>query len=443
MTLATIVALTFATATQAVEPRAVEITVYSTSRGERRPLATVAVDGWQEISRTWYFVTGARPCQMEASPTAPSGDTVGWRVDVAASGRQGHPTVQWRRLKSPSNIVPARNGSLALPLAVSAQTSSFILDTLSDIRVRRYTVPDCQIELHTLEAAYAPARPVEPLHLWTFVTDENGDKRPAAGVTFRHWNAGRQVWYFHGASTICNPSATQRAPEAGSYGWRVEVEPGPGGEPQIRYFHLRSQSRPDQPQGTMKISTKVRHQLPLLVDKLPRHNPPSPEQDCKARELSLEAFLGTGPTPARTDLREPLYEAELWFVHKDPAGKETSQRQAVRLRRDGQGEFYFDDMQLKVKQLTGELPITIEVFGSIALDKRNTGFFAMLNLNRRYVAGDTALGKWPKTGGTVYPLSIAADEVVSFVLPPLEDDHGMFLGHRFSLRLRLKALQQD
>ncbi|MDQ3070253.1 MAG: hypothetical protein M3R55_11065 [Acidobacteriota bacterium] len=165
--------------------------------------------------------------------------------------------------------------------------------------------------------------------------------------------------------------------------------------------------------------------------------PLAPVDGCNALSASLEAGL-------TTDHRVDVFEAELWFVHKTPDGKETSQRQAVRLRSGGGGDFYFDDMGLTIKQLAKDLPIAIEVFGSLSTATRpNNTIFTIVNLTRRYVPKDTgsiALGAWPKVGKMAYPIEVTPGEVVSFLLPPLEDDHGMFLGHRFSVRLRIKPL---
>jgi hypothetical protein len=40
-------------------------------------------------------------------------------------------------------------------------------------------------------------------------------------------------------------------------------------------------------------------------------------------------------------------------------------------------------------------------------------------------------------------MTVKAGEVVSFLLPPLADDGGILLGHRFSLRLRIKPVGDD
>lgn len=174
--------------------------------------------------------------------------------------------------------------------------------------------------------------------------------------------------------------------------------------------------------------------------------------------LSLALALGAAVqvTPSATGLEvtarttserpnEKLVEAELWFVHKAPGAKETSQRQVVRMRDGGRGDFYFDDLNLTVGKDSFRIPIVVEVFGTI-----DTGTVSAdgdvnmtLYLTRRYVNKETAFGEWPKTGKTKYPTTVKTGEVVSFLLPPLADDGGILLGHRFSLRLRIKPVGNE
>jgi hypothetical protein len=165
--------------------------------------------------------------------------------------------------------------------------------------------------------------------------------------------------------------------------------------------------------------------------------PFAPVDGCAALSATVEAGLVRSETA-------DVFEAELWFVHKAPDGKETSQRQTVRMRDGGRGDFYFDDMTLTLKNALQTLSIAVEVFGRIDVRTMpdNTTFMA-LDLTRRYIPkNDIAFGKWPKTGKTAYPITVTPGEVVSFLLPPLEDDNGILLGHRFSVRVRIKALDE-
>jgi hypothetical protein len=174
-----------------------------------------------------------------------------------------------------------------------------------------------------------------------------------------------------------------------------------------------------------------------VIDTLSRLRP---TPGCTATTLSLEArLLGDAGTQAA----ERLVEAELWFVHKAPDGKEAAQRQVVRMRDGGRGDFYFDDMNLTTSGGFANIPIAVEVFGMIhtgAMDAEGNAAIT-LYLTRRYINRKPALGEWPKTGRTEYPTTVKAGEVISFVLPPLADDGGILLGHRFSVRLRIKAVR--
>ena len=177
-----------------------------------------------------------------------------------------------------------------------------------------------------------------------------------------------------------------------------------------------------------------------VIDTLPGLRPTA---GCTASTLTLEARL-LPEAPAQRPV-EKLVEAELWFVHKTPDGKETSQRQVVRMRDGGRGDFYFDDLNLTVGKDSYKIPIAVEVFGTIDTGtvQADGDVNMTLYLTRRYVNREAASGVWPKTGKTEYPTTVKAGEVVSFLLPPLADDGGILLGHRFSVRLRIKPVGSD
>ncbi|MEX2273594.1 MAG: hypothetical protein WD690_19165 [Vicinamibacterales bacterium] len=165
----------------------------------------------------------------------------------------------------------------------------------------------------------------------------------------------------------------------------------------------------------------------------------TPTATCSGVDMSIDARLLDGPG-------QPVMEAELWFVHNAPDGKETTQRQTVRMRDGGRGEFYFDDLSL-TGNVYGRLePITLEVFGKIQnMSLTSDDDMEMkLELTRRFINPKAAgLGIPPRVGRGEYPISISAGEVVSFVLPPLEDDRGSFLGHRFSVRMRISPVKEE
>lgn len=132
-------------------------------------------------------------------------------------------------------------------------------------------------------------------------------------------------------------------------------------------------------------------------------------------------------------------ETELWLVHRDPSGKETTQRQVIRSR-ESNGEFYFDDLKID----TERGPLTIEVYGALGLPTQPAGspMWLTLSVARRYVTGRESGFAWKtKEGRSNYAQAIAPNEVIAFQFTPLPDDEGALVGHRISLRVRVQVLQ--
>ncbi|MBP8292589.1 MAG: hypothetical protein IT162_19315 [Bryobacterales bacterium] len=132
-------------------------------------------------------------------------------------------------------------------------------------------------------------------------------------------------------------------------------------------------------------------------------------------------------------------ETELWLVHRDPSGKETTQRQVIRSR-ESNGEFYFDDLKID----TERGPLTIEVYGALGLPTQPAGspMWLTLSASRRYVTGRESGFAWKtKEGRSNYAQAIAPNEVIAFQFTPLPDDEGALVGHRISLRVRVQVLQ--
>ena len=250
----------------------------------------------------------------------------------------------------------------------------------------------------------------------------------------------RGVLYIPSNATLCSdPTLGSTPPEGKSFGWKVELEPA-GNNTRITWRRLEGAAE------TRGAKNGIRT-LPIDADGAwwpLDHLDIGPTAGCKMQHWSLVARR----TPVEA-MRPKLLEAELWFVHKAPDGKETSQHQTVRLRgatRTSAGsnsEFYFDDLVVNATIGDRVEPVTVEVFGSLMLfptasDKEiNAG----IHLTRRYINPKaTALGIPPTVGTGNHSVMLEAGEVVSFVLPPLENDKGHVLGHRFSVRLRLKPL---
>ncbi|MEI6246516.1 MAG: hypothetical protein WCQ64_15920 [Acidobacteriota bacterium] len=152
---------------------------------------------------------------------------------------------------------------------------------------------------------------------------------------------------------------------------------------------------------------------------------------CAALSMNLQVQAAE---PAGGDLAE----TEIWLVHRDPAGKETTQRQVIRSRGNADATFYFDD----TKVMTDGGSMNVEMYGSLSLGSCCGGkLFPTIHLTRRYSTTDPKV-PWKTRGGsgTYQPQSVDG-EIVSLQLPPLSDDDGALAGHRFSLRVRVKVLQ--
>ncbi len=133
-----------------------------------------------------------------------------------------------------------------------------------------------------------------------------------------------------------------------------------------------------------------------------------------------------------------VFELEFWLVHRDPAGKETTQRQVVRTGSMA-AEFYFDDLKIE----TEKGPVTVEIYGgtgSVTQQDDKSVFFNM-GVHRRYVTNAPGYNWKTKEGENAYGGSRGIGEVVAYVLPPMTGDDGALVGHRFSLRVRVKVLQ--
>lgn len=245
---------------------------------------------------------------------------------------------------------------------------------------------------------------------------------------------GNRIVFVTRSGAACEePTVSSRAPKERAFGWRAELD-ATAGDPRVAWRRLELAADSLGPKNGIRLVPAVTSREWTSLD----HFDIQTAVGCKVLHWSLVARR----TPAAAE-RPKHIEAELWLVHKAPDGKESSQRQTFRMRDGGRGDFYFDDLNLTIQQGTTTLPIVVEVFGAIHTGTMmsNGDINMTLSLTRRYINKGTALGTWPKTGSTDYPMTVKAGEVVSFLLPPLTDDGGILLGHRFSLRLRLTPLR--
>lgn len=154
---------------------------------------------------------------------------------------------------------------------------------------------------------------------------------------------------------------------------------------------------------------------------------------CAALSMNLQLELAESPASARR------FEIDYWLVHRTPDGKETTQHQVVRTRVPNSADFYFDDIAVETSRGT----VTLEVFGNTGSPMSDPGGALGLNfeVSRRFVTSSTAFGWRTKEGRNSFGGRFSGPgEVVSFQLPPLQDDDGVLVGHRFSLRIRMKVL---
>jgi hypothetical protein len=250
-----------------------------------------------------------------------------------------------------------------------------------------------------------------------------------------------EVLYVYAPRTFCEGiSFSSEKPASAAYGWSVEVIPtvGTPNAAVIRWTRLWINPGANRRMGARGLRLDDPSWASRSVlDRLDGGSPKN-QDACNVLSATVAATL--------TKREARVIEAELWFVHKAPDGKETSQRQAVRMRTSSRGDFYFDDMTLNANVGGRSEPLTVEVFGTLITGTMTPDgqMNIALQLTRRYINPKAiALGIPPTVGKGEYPMTIDAGDVVSFLLPPLENDRGAFLGHRFSVRLRIKPLVPD
>lgn len=157
-----------------------------------------------------------------------------------------------------------------------------------------------------------------------------------------------------------------------------------------------------------------------------------PSDGCAALSMNLQ-LQSSETTPA-----SPVFEIDYWLVHRDPAGKETTQHQVVRTRAPNGADFIFDDIKIN----TERGPVTVEVWGGTGSPMgpyadKSVGL--NVGVHRRFVTTSAAFGWKTKEGETGFGATFNGDEVLSFQLPPVNDD-GALVGHRFSLRIKMRVL---
>ena len=292
------------------------------------------------------------------------------------------------------------------------------------------------------QAAQRPS-PVDQIEVGVIATFADGSTQTNSRIP------GARLVFASAASQCGVPETAVKEPPQGALGWRVDVEVIPG-DARIVWKRLESALNHQGAKNGVRTLPIASSNEWTALD----HLDIPATAGCKISHWSLVArrrIAQASSGAAGTD--EPrLMEAELWFVHRAPDGKETSSRQTLRLKSGtrmaagGRGEFYFDDMIVNANMGDRTEPVTVEVFGALQLYPwAGSGDIGVsLSLTRRYVNPKAvALGVPPTVGKGQHAITVQPGEVVSFVLPPVEGDKGHFLGHRFSVRLRIKSVSPE
>ena len=159
----------------------------------------------------------------------------------------------------------------------------------------------------------------------------------------------------------------------------------------------------------------------------------APVDGCANLSMNLEL------QSIETAATSPIFEIDYWLVHRDPSGKETTQHQVVRTRAPNPADFFFDDVKVE----TERGPVTVEVFGSTGSPWVNGNGSLGINIgvSRRYVTTSPGFPWKTKEGQNNFGGStFNTGEVISFTLPPMPNDDGALVGHRFSVRVRMRVL---
>ena len=395
------------------------------------------------------YASAENICDTPATSTRePAAGALGWKVEVEPI--PGDARIVWRRLAAVANHQGAKNGLRTLPTAGGRDWTA--LDHL-DIPA----TAGCKVSHWSLVARRVsePAVPAQSTGI-RFVAriaypDGRIDNRTVKTVLGAVTRA--QSFYVSVPASVCEGwSVSDQMPSSSAKAWHIGIGPvkyAPESRTRVHAEVMITAQDARRPANFMKVAA-LPTQTTARTEDIVSVTGLRPVGGCNAVAVTLQARLL--PEAAEVKAEEParLLEAELWFVHKAPDGKETSTRQTVRVKNGtktaggGLVEFYFDDLVVNANVGDRTEPVTVEVFGSLLMypvsDDREVT--VGLTLTRRYVNPKAvAVGLPPTVGKGNHHLTVQMGEVVSFVLPPVEGDKGHFLGHRFSVRLRMKPVE--
>lgn len=287
--------------------------------------------------------------------------------------------------------------------------------------------------------------PGTSVEIVTYAIFENGDKRET-GTFMVDAVSGRYETHVYVPNTVCErPQMSGAIPAQATHGWQITVAPTRRGIAKDvhaavvvgyrRMWHEGLREHPANGYQLLQLGP-ARYRSAATLDQLsgnPRlmqawadrtasaaREPKllAPTAACQAVDMAIEVRLA-----------QPVFEAELWLVHQPPAGRETAQRQVVRIKGGTSGAFFFDHVEVR----PAESPLTLRISGNLDPSHRTEDKLdARLTLRCVFDAGTSAPIRY-----LYVPVEMNTSEVVSFRMP---DKFTELPGHRLSVRLKMRAL---
>ena len=232
------------------------------------------------------------------------------------------------------------------------------------------------------------------------------------------------VVYVLGRKTMCDTASAGGAkPAAGGFGWRVatQIASSSAGATvvSVDWQRVWDGGKPISggPSGNVQLTLHPGDRIPL--DHIPNAQP---SDACRAVGLGLEIRLSRTASPAPTGSEllplgaieggSKAVTADLWLVHKLPAGTEQAMHQVVTLTPDG-GPFGFAPMKIA----TGQGDVSVEVTGAFKRYRAPGGAeFVELQLTRLIGLPGAASTQAESSGRRLFSLPQPA-EVLAFEMP--------------------------
>lgn len=237
------------------------------------------------------------------------------------------------------------------------------------------------------------------------------------------------IWYVTSGENLCLARSAQRdRPTDAGFGWSLELTQTSTSSEWVsitaKWQRLWENGHAIQGTATRTAVLSLRPGASVTLDSLASPDTYSlagagetaPTRNCNALSMSLQ--IAMEPSPATE-----VISAELWLVHTDATGLETTQRQV--LRSMGRNtEYFFDPEIVTTPNGPAKTLLSGELSGLSYKDGRLKG---ALKIARQTPKGGS--------GSAVYPISVTPGEVLSFPLGA-----GPSPTDRFKVMLRLSVL---